>query len=65
MPVAVKIQYPGVADSIDSDISILGTLLSPLAPRGLFLSTALAELREAMKAETGGPGPCTSPQPVL
>jgi hypothetical protein len=42
MPVAVKIQYAGVADSIDADIAILGTLLSPLAPRGLFLSTALS-----------------------
>jgi aarF domain-containing kinase len=52
MPVAIKIQYPGVADSIDSDISILGTLLAPLAPRGLFLPTALAELRVAMKDET-------------
>jgi hypothetical protein len=43
--VAVKIQYPGVAESIDSDISILGIVLAPLAPRGLFLSTALDELR--------------------
>jgi hypothetical protein len=34
-------QYPGVADSIDSDISTLSFLLSPLAPRGLFLGTAL------------------------
>lgn len=49
---ALKIQYAGVADSIDSDIAILGTLLAPLAPRGLFLSTALAELRVAMKDET-------------
>ena len=30
MEIALKIQYPGVADSIDADISILGTLLSPL-----------------------------------
>ena len=52
MEVAVKIQHPGVADSIDSDISILGVLLSPLAP--LFLPTDLAdsELWVAMKAET-------------
>eukprot|EP00961_Rhodomonas_salina_P091587 1233059-Rhodomonas_salina.1 len=52
MELAVKIQYPGVADSIDSDIATLGTFVGPFAPRGLFLSTALEELRIAMKMET-------------
>ena len=52
MPLALKVQYPGVADSIDSDVSTLEFLLTPLAPRGLFLGTALGELRAAMAAET-------------
>jgi len=52
MQVAVKIQYPGVANSIDSDIANLGTFVGPFAPRGLFLSTALEELRSSMKMET-------------
>ena len=34
-----------MAQSIDADIGTLGVMLAPLAPRGMFLSTALEELR--------------------
>ncbi|TGZ62769.1 hypothetical protein CRM22_007243 [Opisthorchis felineus] len=50
--VAMKIQYPGVADSIDADIKNLMTLLNrfDILPRGLFAeqaaSVATRELRE-------------------
>ncbi|KAJ5902538.1 Protein ABC1 [Penicillium taxi] len=46
-PVAVKVQYPGVADSIDSDLSNLSILLtaSRLLPRGLFLDKTIANAR--------------------
>ncbi|GAA28956.2 aarF domain-containing kinase [Clonorchis sinensis] len=50
--VAMKIQYPGVADSIDADIKNLMTLLKrfDILPRGLFAeqaaSVATRELRE-------------------
>ncbi|PYH88541.1 molecular chaperone [Aspergillus ellipticus CBS 707.79] len=46
-PVAVKIQYPGVADSIDSDLSNLSILLtaSRLLPRGLYLDKTIANAR--------------------
>ncbi|KUJ20221.1 ABC1-domain-containing protein [Mollisia scopiformis] len=45
--VAVKIQYPGVADSIDSDLSNLSILLtaSRLLPKGLFLEKTIANAR--------------------
>jgi len=45
--VAVKIQYPGVRDSIDSDLSNLSLLLnaSQLLPRGLFLDKTIANAR--------------------
>lgn len=34
-----------MAQSIDADIGTLGVVLAPLAPKGMFLSTALEELR--------------------
>ncbi|KAH8689636.1 putative molecular chaperone [Talaromyces proteolyticus] len=45
--VAVKIQYPGVADSIDSDLNNLSILLtaSRLLPKGLFLDKTIANAR--------------------
>ncbi|CRG88800.1 Protein ABC1 homolog, mitochondrial [Talaromyces islandicus] len=45
--VAVKIQYPGVADSIDSDLNNLSILLtaSRLLPKGLFLDRTIANAR--------------------
>ncbi|KAL4967322.1 protein kinase COQ8 [Aspergillus stella-maris] len=46
-PIAVKIQYPGVADSIDSDLNNLSILLtaSRLLPRGLYLDKTIANAR--------------------
>lgn len=46
-PVAVKIQYPGVASSIDSDLNNLSILLtaSRILPRGLFLDKTIANAR--------------------
>lgn len=45
--VAVKIQYPGVASSIDSDLSNLAILLtaSRLLPKGLYLDKTIANAR--------------------
>ncbi|MDP5335470.1 MAG: AarF/ABC1/UbiB kinase family protein, partial [Paracoccaceae bacterium] len=50
---AIKVQYPGVADSIDSDIANLGTLLRlpGLLPRGLDIAPMLEELRSQLHAE--------------
>ncbi|KAL5334800.1 ABC1 family-domain-containing protein [Aspergillus crustosus] len=46
-PVAVKIQYPGVADSIDSDLNNLSILLtaSRLLPPGLYLDKTITNAR--------------------
>jgi len=62
--VAVKVQYPGVADSIDSDLSNLAILLtaSRLLPKGLFLDKTIANARTELawecdyirEAECGG-----------
>ena len=47
MRVAVKVQYPGVADSIDSDLNNLSLLLtaSKLLPKGLYLDKTIANAR--------------------
>lgn len=47
LPVAVKIQYPGVASSISSDLSNLAVLLtaSRLLPKGLYLDKTIANAR--------------------
>lgn len=46
-PVAVKVQYPGVANSIDSDLNNLSILLtaSRLLPNGLYLDKTIANAR--------------------
>jgi aarF domain-containing kinase len=51
--VAVKVQYPGVADSIDSDLSNLAILLtaSRLLPKGLFLDKTIANARTELAWE--------------
>jgi aarF domain-containing kinase len=51
--VAVKIQYPGVADSIDSDLSNLAVLLtaSRLLPKGLYLEKTIANARTELAWE--------------
>jgi aarF domain-containing kinase len=47
IPVAVKIQYPGVAASISSDLNNLSVLLnaSKLLPKGLYLEKTIANAR--------------------
>lgn len=49
----VKIQYPGVADAIESDIKTLARLLmmTRMAPSGLDLNPIFAELREMLHRE--------------
>ena len=51
--VAVKVQYPGVADSIDSDLNNLSILLtaSRLLPKGLFLEKTVANARTELAWE--------------
>eukprot|EP00937_MAST-01D_sp_MAST-1D-sp2_P006772 g6772.t1 len=47
----LKVQYPGVADSIESDLSNLQWLVAPLAPKGLFLPNIIRVAREELAAE--------------
>lgn len=51
---AVKVQFPGVANSIDSDLNTLALLLigSRLLPEGLFLENTIANARVELKWET-------------
>ncbi|XP_002161433.3 atypical kinase COQ8B, mitochondrial isoform X1 [Hydra vulgaris] len=53
IPVAVKIQYPGVAESIDSDIDTLLSILnfSKILPEGLFLEQAADVARKELSWE--------------
>jgi len=53
MPVAIKIQYPGVANSIDSDLNNLSILLnaSRLLPKGLYLDKTIANARTELAWE--------------
>ncbi|WWD20079.1 hypothetical protein CI109_104553 [Kwoniella shandongensis] len=52
-PVAVKIQFPGVASSIESDLSNLSLLLrsSALLPKGLYLQNTIAVMRRELEDE--------------
>ncbi|ODV94375.1 hypothetical protein PACTADRAFT_51220 [Pachysolen tannophilus NRRL Y-2460] len=52
-PVVIKVQYPGVADSIDSDLSNLALLLtaSRILPAGLFLDKTIDNARLELKWE--------------
>jgi len=49
----IKIQYPGLADAIDSDIRTLSRIvrLARLVPRGMELSTIMQEVREMIYHE--------------
>ncbi|CAL8069054.1 unnamed protein product [Calicophoron daubneyi] len=51
--VAIKVQYPGVADSIDADITNLMSLLNRfnILPRGLFAERAVKVAKRELKAE--------------
>lgn len=53
LELVVKIQYPGVADAIESDIRSLSRLvnLSRLAPKGLDLEPIFNEVREMLHRE--------------
>ncbi|MEM9797879.1 MAG: AarF/ABC1/UbiB kinase family protein [Pseudomonadota bacterium] len=52
--VAVKVQYPGVAQSIDSDVANVATLIrmSGLVPKGFDLAPYIEEARLQLHAET-------------
>ncbi len=51
---AIKIQYPGVAASIDSDLDNVATLLrwSQLLPKDLDIEALLAEAKTQLQLET-------------
>lgn len=53
LELCIKIQYPGVADSIDSDMRSLERILilSRVAPRGLDMRPILDEVRHMLKFE--------------
>lgn len=53
LALCVKIQYPGVADAIESDIKTLSRLLlmTRLAPKGLDLNPVFSEVREMLHRE--------------
>ncbi|PON88800.1 Protein kinase [Trema orientale] len=53
MDVAIKIQYPGVADSIESDIENVKLLLdyTNLIPKGLYLDRAIKVAKEELSRE--------------
>ena len=51
---AIKVQYPGVAQSIDSDVANVGALIkmSGLLPKGFALAPYLEEARKQLHEET-------------
>ncbi len=51
---AIKVQYPGVADSIDSDVANVGALvkLTGLLPKGFALAPYLEEAKRQLHEET-------------
>jgi len=51
--VAVKVQFPGVSESIDSDLNSIRKLLvfSNLLPKGLFLDNLIKEIKFELKNE--------------
>ena len=51
---AIKVQYPGVAESIDADVDNVATLLqiSGVLPRGLNVAPLLAEAKRQLAEET-------------
>lgn len=51
--IAIKVQYPGVADSIDADVDNVATLLrlSSLLPAGLDIAPLLAEAKLQLREE--------------
>jgi len=53
LPVAIKIQFPGIATSIASDLANLSVLLrsSALLPKGLYLQNTIAVMRRELEYE--------------
>ncbi len=53
LELVLKVQYPGVADAIESDVTTLTRLLmmTRLVPRGLSLQPILSEVREMLHRE--------------
>ena len=53
LPVVVKVQYPGVAQSIESDLGNLAMLvrMTGLAPKGLFIENVMRVGRDELKVE--------------
>ncbi len=51
--VAMKIQYPGVADSIDSDLGNLKQIvgMTNVLPRGLFIDNIIKVASEELRDE--------------
>ena len=52
VPVAVKIQYPGVEDSIDSDVDTLASLVSFALKFGENFEPIIEEIKSVLKQET-------------
>ncbi|ORX37973.1 ABC1 family-domain-containing protein [Kockovaella imperatae] len=52
-PIAVKIQFPGIASSIHSDLNNLSVLLrtSSLLPKGMYLQNTIAVMRRELEDE--------------
>lgn len=52
-PVAMKIQYPGVAASVESDLTNLRRILSVanILPKGLYMDTVITEARKELLQE--------------
>lgn len=51
-PVAVKIQYPGVRDTISTDISLAGSLFKRFVSNGANLDDYIEEIRSTLLKET-------------
>jgi aarF domain-containing kinase len=53
MPLAIKIQYPGIVESIDSDLNNLKTLVtfSNLLPKGLYLDNTIRVTKQELAWE--------------
>eukprot|EP00002_Diphylleia_rotans_P022823 TRINITY_DN4485_c0_g1_i4.p1 TRINITY_DN4485_c0_g1~~TRINITY_DN4485_c0_g1_i4.p1 ORF type:complete len:430 (+),score=78.09 TRINITY_DN4485_c0_g1_i4:183-1472(+) len=51
---AIKIQYPGVAESIDSDLKFVSSFLSNtgILPKGMYVNSTLITAREELLQET-------------
>lgn len=53
MPVAIKVQFPGIRESIESDLGYLKWLLlaSAILPKGLFLESTIKQMRMELEDE--------------